>query len=52
VLQTKTVERYAEQRRQAEAFSDYGLAAELVAITSDEARHREETDELLCNLGA
>ena len=50
--ETETIERYVERRKQAEAFGDYGLAAELDAIISDETRHKEETDKLLRDLGA
>ena len=45
--ETTTITRYVERRRQAEAFGDYGLAADLDAIISDETRHKEETEKLL-----
>jgi bacterioferritin len=50
--ETETITRYVERRKQAEAFGDYGLAAELDTIISDETRHKEETDKLLRDLGA
>jgi bacterioferritin len=50
--ETETIKRYVERRKQAEAFGDYGLAAELDTIISDETRHKEETDKLLRDLGA
>jgi bacterioferritin len=50
--ETGTIERYVERRKQAEAFGDYGLAAELDTILSDETRHKEETDKLLGDLAA
>lgn len=50
--ETETIRRYVERRKQAEAFEDYGLAAELDTIISDETRHKEETDKLLRDLGA
>ncbi|MEP0546897.1 MAG: ferritin-like domain-containing protein, partial [Rhodothermales bacterium] len=50
--ETETITRYVARRRQAEAFGDYGLAAELDTILSDETRHKEETDKLLRDLGA
>lgn len=50
--ETETIKRYVERRKQAEAFEDYGLAAELDTIISDETRHKEETEKLLRDLGA
>ena len=47
--ESETVERYVQRRRQAEAYGDYGLAADLDGIISDETRHREETEKLLRN---
>ena len=49
--ETETIKRYVERRKQAEAFEDYGLAAELDTILSDETRHKEETEKLLRDLG-
>ena len=49
--ETETIERYVERRKQAEAFGDYGLAADLDGIISDETKHKEETEKLLRNLG-
>lgn len=49
--ETKTIERYIERRRQAEEFGDYGLAADLDGIISDETTHKEETEKLLRGLG-
>lgn len=46
-----TIKRYVERRRQAEAYEDYGLAADLDEIISDETEHKEETEKLLRNLG-
>lgn len=48
--ETETIERYVERRRQAETFGDYGLAADLDAILSEETKHKEETEKLLRNL--
>lgn len=45
--ESETVERYVQRRRQAEDYGDYGLAADLDEIISDETRHREETEKLL-----
>ena len=45
--ESETIKRYVERRKQAEAFEDYGLAAELDTIISDETRHKEETEKLL-----
>jgi bacterioferritin len=49
--ETETVARYVERRKQAEAAGDYGLAADLDTIISDETKHREETEKLLRGLG-
>ena len=49
--ETETIRRYVERRKQAEAFGDYGLAADLDGIISDETKHKEETEKLLRNLG-
>lgn len=46
-----TIDRYVVRRKQAEAFGDYGLAADLDGIISDETRHKEETEKLLRDLG-
>lgn len=53
VLQAEmeTIGRYVERRRQAEEFGDYGLAADLDEIISDETSHKEETEKLLRGLG-
>src|SRR5690606_41927262 len=48
--ETETIRRYVERRKQAEAFEDYGLAADLDGIISDETKHKEETEKLLRNL--
>ncbi len=48
--ETQTIERYVQRRREAEAFGDYGLAAELDDIIRDETRHKEETEKLLRTL--
>lgn len=48
--ETQTIERYVERRRAAEDYGDYGLAAELDDIISDETSHKEETDKLLRTL--
>lgn len=48
--ETQTIERYVRRRRDAEAFGDYGLAAELDDIIRDETRHKEETEKLLRTL--
>jgi bacterioferritin len=45
--ESSTIKRYVERRKQAEAFEDYGLAADLDAIISDETKHKEETEKLL-----
>jgi bacterioferritin len=49
--ETETIRRYVERRKQAEAFGDYGLAADLDGIISDETKHKEETEKLLRDLG-
>ena len=49
--EAETIRRYVERRKQAEAFGDYGLAADLDNIISDETRHKEETEKLLRDLG-
>lgn len=46
----QTIARYVERRKQAEAFGDYGLAADLDGIISDETKHKEETEKLLRDL--
>lgn len=48
--EAETIERYVERRRQAEEFGDYGLAADLDDIISDETGHKEETEKLLRDL--
>lgn len=50
VAETETIERYVERRRAAEAFGDYGLAADLDDIIRDETHHKEETEKLLRTL--
>lgn len=52
VLETEseTVNRYVERRRQAQAYGDYGLVADLDGIISDETKHKEETEKLLRHL--
>lgn len=45
--EAETVDRYVQRRRQAEEYGDYGLAADLDGIISDETKHREETEKLL-----
>lgn len=49
--ESETIKRYVERRKQAEEFGDYGLAAELDNIISDETSHKEETEKLLRDLG-
>jgi bacterioferritin len=46
-----TIKRYIERRRQAEEIEEYGLAADLDGIISDETKHAEETEKLLRGLG-
>lgn len=48
--EAETIKRYVERRRQAEAFGDYGLAADLDGIISDETKHKEEMEKLLRDL--
>ncbi len=48
--EAETIERYVRRRRDAEAFGDFGLAAELDDIIRDETRHKEETEKLLRQL--
>lgn len=48
--ESETIERYVERRQAADAFGDYGLAAELDDIIRDETRHKEETEKLLRRL--
>ena len=50
--ETETIARYVARRRQAEAVEDFGLAAELDTILSDETRHKEETAKILRDLEA
>lgn len=50
--ETDTIQRYVERRKQAEAYGDFGLAADLDEIISDETRHKEETEKLLRGLSA
>ena len=50
--EAETIERYVTRRRAAEAYGDYGLAAELDDIIRDETRHKEETEKLLRRLEA
>lgn len=49
--ETETIERYVTRRKQAEEFGDFGLAADLDEIISDETSHKEETEKLLRGLG-
>lgn len=48
--ETETIVRYVARRRQAEAYEDFGLAAEIDTILSDETRHKEETAKILRDL--
>jgi bacterioferritin len=48
--EAETIERYVKRRKQAEAYGDYGLAADLDTIISDETKHMEETEKLLRGL--
>ncbi len=48
--ETETITRYVARRRQAEAVEDFGLAAEIDTILSDETRHKEETAKILRDL--
>lgn len=50
--EAETIKRYVTRRRAAEAYGDYGLAAELDDIIRDETRHKEETEKLLRRLEA
>lgn len=50
--EAETIKRYVKRRKQAEEYEDYGLAAELDTIISDETHHKEETEKLLRDLGA
>ena len=49
--ETQTIVRYVRRRKQAEEAGDYGLAADLDGIISDETKHKEETEKLLRDLG-
>lgn len=49
--ETETIQRYVKRRKQAEALGDYGLAADLDGIISDETKHKEETEKLLRGIG-
>lgn len=49
--ETETIQRYVTRRKQAEAYGDYGLAADLDGIISDETKHKEETEKLLRDMG-
>jgi bacterioferritin len=48
--EAETIKRYVVRRQAAEAYGDYGLAAELDDIIRDETRHKEETEKLLRQL--
>jgi len=48
--EAEAIKRYVTRRRTAEAYGDYGLAAELDDIIRDETRHKEETEKLLRQL--
>jgi len=48
--EAEAIKRYVTRRRAAEAYGDYGLAAELDDIIRDETRHKEETEKLLRQL--
>ena len=50
--ETETIKRYVTRRKQAEAYGDYGLAADLDGIISDETTHKEETEKLLRGIGS
>lgn len=50
--EAETITRYVKRRRDAEAYGDFGLAAELDDIIRDETRHKEETEKLLRRLEA
>lgn len=45
--EAETVQRYVKRMKQAEAFGDYGLAAELHDMIADETQHKEEAEKLL-----
>lgn len=49
--ESATIKRYVQRRKQAEAAEDYGLAADLDTIISDETKHKEETEKLLRQFG-
>ena len=49
--ESQTIVRYVTRRKQAEEAGDYGLAADLDGIISDETKHKEETEKLLRHLG-
>ncbi len=48
--ESSTIKRYVTRRKQAEEADDYGLAADLDGIISDETKHKEETEKLLRDL--
>lgn len=50
--ETETIKRYVQRRKQAEEYGDYGLAADLDEIISDETEHKEETEKLLKDLSS
>ncbi len=45
--EAETIDRYVTRMKQAEAFGDYGLAAELHDMIADETRHKEEAEMIL-----
>jgi bacterioferritin len=45
--EAETIERYVTRMKQAEAYGDYGLAAELHDMIADETRHKEEAEMIL-----
>jgi bacterioferritin len=45
--EVETIARYVQRRQQAEAASEYGLAAQFDDIISDETHHRDELRQML-----
>ncbi len=45
--ESETIERYVKRMRQAEAFGDYGLEAQLHDMIADETGHKEEAEKIL-----
>ncbi len=45
--ESETIDRYVKRMRQAEAYGDYGLEAQLHDMIADETGHKEEAEKIL-----